>query len=204
MRFCVLLLIFRLRDGMSLRYRDWANCSMFVEDLIVVGKNIAAEVPEEHAAHFKEMCKIFARNSSEYDKAIDEHLLQLTLLRSENENAMNANSVPDRSLNRSLDEAAGCSPQSLHRNDPRIRGQKSIPRLPRLVEPRDRFERFEYEIFAIIVQFIHDLDPGMKLFPFGSTQYGIKHPNADYNLLVTTGEFFVHDYDYKNAAAYNL
>lgn len=148
---------------------------MFVEDLNAVGKNITAEIPEEHAVHFKEMCKLFALiNAPEHDAAIDEYLLKLSLARSPNANAnaMNTNSVPPL-MERSV-------------RDPRIREKEPL-RAQSIVDPR---ASFELEIFTVVVQFIYDLDPAMKLFPFGSTQYGIKYPNANYNLLVTTGEFF--------------
>lgn len=183
---------FRLRDGMSSQFGNWGNCTMFVEDLNAIGKNITAEIPTDHAVHFKEMCKLFALISShEHDQAIDEYLLKLSQAQSAN--------ATNGSAERTVVEIAGCSSQSLQREDPRIRKnlssnhdvrltekQATIPRLPATMETR---QSFELEIFTIVVQFIHDLDPTMKLFPFGSTQYGIKYPNANFNLLVTTGEF---------------
>lgn len=168
---------------------------MFVEDLIAVGKNITAETSEEHAVHFKEMCKLFAFiNPHDHDESVDEYLLKLSLERSANANEINGSSalaLPDRSVNRNFVQVAGCSSQNLQRSDPRIRAiESSIPRVPSPMKSRGSFE---LDIFTIVVQFIHHLDPGMKLFPFGSTQYGIKYPNVNYNLLVTTGEFFVHE-----------
>lgn len=171
---------FRLRDGMSLHYRNWGNCTMFVEDLNATGKNITAEIPKEHAIHFKEMCKLFASiNSNEQNRAIDEYVSKI----------QSANTT-NGSTHRIVDEVpAECSSQNSNSNrNPRIIEKETLVArpLPSSIENR---QKFEYEIFTIVVQFIHDLDPAMKLFPFGSTQYGIKYSNANFNLLVTTGEF---------------
>lgn len=183
---------------------------MFVEDLNAVGKNITAEIPEDHAVHFVAMCKLFSViDSPEHDQAIDEYLMKLILVRSpiaSNGSATASAStglpMPMRITNNNLDEMAGSSARNLQRVDPRLsEKQPEIPRLPSLMESRDGFE---YEIFTIVVQFIHDLDPTMKLFPFGSTQYGIKYPNANYNLLVTTGEFLCMKYIFLEINVFNL
>lgn len=168
---------------------------MFIEDLNAMGKNITAEIPADHVIQFKEMCKRFALiDSHEYDQAIDEYLLKLTLVWPSNAvngsatiNASSELHLPERLVN-NVGEMAGCSSQNLQRIHPRLHGKRTeIPRLPSLMDCRGGFE---YEIFTIVVQFIHDLDPTLKLFPFGSTQYGIKYPNANFNLLITTGELF--------------
>lgn len=175
---------FRLRDGMSLNFGNWGNCTMFVEDLNAIGKNIAVEIPKDHAVHFKEMCKLFAFiNSHDHDQAVDEYLLNLTLVGSAN--ATNASAATNTAKSQlPLVESQGeCSSQNVQRSDPRI--HRNLPRLP---SPIDSRQSFELDIFTIVVQFIHDLDPEMNLFPFGSTQYGVTHLNANYNLLVTTGE----------------
>lgn len=52
---------FRLRDGIQSHPANWKNCTMFVEDPIRVGVNIAAEITTKDAYGFQEMCQMFAK-----------------------------------------------------------------------------------------------------------------------------------------------
>lgn len=53
----------RLRDGISANLANWKNCTMYVEDVIRTGINVAAEITTKDAYSFQEMCKVFAKKS---------------------------------------------------------------------------------------------------------------------------------------------
>lgn len=56
-----LLFFFRLRDGMNEHPQNWKNCTMYVEDLLRSGVNIAAEITTKDAYGFQEICQMFAK-----------------------------------------------------------------------------------------------------------------------------------------------
>lgn len=142
---------------------------MFVEDLNVVGRNIMAEIPPDQAHNFKEMCKLFAfMDLHEQEQAVDLYLLKLSQVRNASKNCTVFNN-PNQDV-------------GLIEN-----------RLPS-TSVADVRKLFEMDIFTVVAQYIHELDPTLKLFPFGSTQYGFTFPNTNFNLLITTGEFCVHEF----------
>lgn len=170
---------------------------MYVEDLIGMGINMTAEIPEDHAIHFKEMCKLFASiDSHELSQSVDEYLLRLSSLRSANtinDPAHSEMPSAERTTNR-IDETAASSSQHLQRHnsccsrDPRLAGNEPVNTL--LMSAEGNRQCFEVEMFALVAQFVLDLDPTMRVFPFGSTQYGIASINSNFNLLITTGPFW--------------
>lgn len=178
---------------------------MYVEDLNAAGVNIAADIPEDQAKNFKEMCQLFASmNEHEHDRVVDEYLLKYSQIRLVNTATASAAKNASKNLisaNNSND-TAGHSTQNLQKDSPIIREllssnqnvclieqEMTIPQEPSDLQVRTKFE---LEIFTILVQFITDLDPTMKLFPFGSTQYGVPSLYANFNLLITTGARFHH------------
>lgn len=54
---------------------------MHVQDLKSPGTNVTAEIPEQEANNFIEMCKIFA-STTLHGRIIDEYLMNVTQLRS--------------------------------------------------------------------------------------------------------------------------
>lgn len=180
---------------------------MYVEDLNAIGINITAEIPDDQAIHFKEMCKLFASiDSHEHNECIDEYLLRLSPLRSVNtlidSVALNRNcEMPstERTTSHIDVTATSALPHLQQQNDTRtqansngnqgVRLMEKVTINTRLPSATVNRQQFELEIFAIIVQFVLDLDPAMKLFPFGSTQYGLASINSNFNLLITTGQF---------------
>lgn len=166
-----------------------------------IGVNIAADIPEDQANNFKEMCQLFASiNKHEHDQAVDEYLLKLSPLAKTATASAATNVSSDMTPVNNANDIAGCSAQvfpiirellSSNQNDRSIEQETTVSQsVPSVPQAR---QNFELEIFKILVQFIHNLDPTMKLFPFGSTQYGVASPNAtNFNLLITTGEYFCH------------
>lgn len=49
-------------------------------------------------------------------------------------------------------------------------------------------KQFELEIISTLEKYIHEFDPSLKLYPFGSSHYGIGITNANLNILVTTSK----------------
>lgn len=49
-------------------------------------------------------------------------------------------------------------------------------------------KQFESEIISTLEKYIHEFDPSLKLYPFGSSHYGIRITNANLNILVTTSK----------------
>lgn len=54
------ILNFSLRDGIGADPANWQKCTMFVQDLMEAGINIAAEVSKEEAYNFQELCQMFS------------------------------------------------------------------------------------------------------------------------------------------------
>lgn len=52
--------IHRLQTGIETSPENWQHSTMYVQDLVRADVNIAAEISEEDAYCFQEMCKIFA------------------------------------------------------------------------------------------------------------------------------------------------
>lgn len=50
----------RLREGIAIYPENWKNCSIFVQDLVSPGLNIAAEITKQEITNFKLMCKLFS------------------------------------------------------------------------------------------------------------------------------------------------
>lgn len=71
----------RLREGIELNAPTWENCTMFVQDLNS-GANTAAEITQQEANNFRDMCKLFT-STTLHSQAIDEYLLDLSQIRAD-------------------------------------------------------------------------------------------------------------------------
>lgn len=72
---------FRLQNGIASNSFNWKNCTMHVQDFKSPGVNVTAEIPEEDAINFTEMCKMFV-SSTLHERIIDEYLQNVSHLRS--------------------------------------------------------------------------------------------------------------------------
>lgn len=66
-----------------------------------------------------------------------------------------------------------------------IEKEISESRVAAMLETR---KRFELEIISILRKYVHQYDSSLELHPFGSSQYGVKIANTDFNLAVTTSK----------------
>lgn len=83
--FIIFFFTFRLQDGINSNAWNWKNCTMYVQDIKYPGTNITAEISEEEANNFQQMCKMFASYDS-YGQSIDVYLLQMGKVQSANTN----------------------------------------------------------------------------------------------------------------------
>lgn len=65
---------FSLREGIASNVANWENCTMYIQDIISPGLNIAAEISKEEAYKFKNMCKLFSSDTS-HKQVVDEYFL---------------------------------------------------------------------------------------------------------------------------------
>lgn len=136
---------------------------MCVQDIVWPHINITAEASEEEVDSFVRMCQIFAA----YEPTIydyDEYLDSTT-------------SIVGSSMLDPLQDA-----NLLDLIEKAISNSKS----PEVWEAR---QQAELEIVSILTKYIQDFDPSLRLYPFGSTVYGIRRANANFNLLVRTSKF---------------
>lgn len=57
---------------------------------------------------------------------------------------------------------------------------------PEVLEQR---RRAELEIVSTLTKYIREFDSSFTVYPFGSTRYGIRRANANFNLLIITSKF---------------
>lgn len=146
-----------LRDGIKSNPKNWNNCTMFVQDVVMPGLNIAAEIPEEEAMNFKIMCKMFAKyKPTNNNKSID--IPKVVMDRSTSiEQVENVFSLIDKEI------AKACNASRL--------------------ESR---EGFEEEIVSILTEYLTGPKAVLEIIPFGSSRYGFKRLNTNFNLLINT------------------
>lgn len=153
-----------MRNDIAACSKNWEDCTMCVQDLILPHKNITAEITKQEVDNFVRMCQMFAKQLPNcYDECSTTTQATTSKI-----------SLPSQNLEQEADFI--CS----------IEERISNTRLPAVLETRKHFEE---EITSILGTYIQKFDPSLKLYPFGSTQYGVKIANANFNLLITTSEF---------------
>lgn len=138
---------------------------MCVQDLILPHINITAELTKQKVDNFVRMCQIFAKQLPNCD---DECSMTIP-------NTTCTMGLPLQSLNQGLDFIG------------LIKKEISSSHVATVLERR---KKFELEITSKLATYIRKFNPTLKLFPFGSTQYGVKIANANFNLLISTSESY--------------
>lgn len=164
---------YSMRDAIDTRAKNWENCTMCVQDFVSLSTNITAEITKQEVDNFVRMCQLFAKLPPNcYD---DER--KTTTSNQNSKMDLNANFKMDLPLqNVKQDTDFICS----------IEKEISTSRMPAILETR---KRFEVEITSILAAYMQRFDSSLKFCPFGSTQYGVKIANANFNLMVSTSEF---------------
>lgn len=62
----------------------------------------------------------------------------------------------------------------------------STSKSPEVLEER---QRAEFEIVSTLAKCVREFDSSLTIYPFGSTRYGIRRANANFNLLIITSKF---------------
>lgn len=145
--------------------KNWENCTMCVQDLIQPHVNITAEISKQEVDNFVRLCQIFSKQSSKY---FDDCFTRNTL------STVSKTDVPSEILKHNPDFLSSIEKEILN------------SRMPTVLETR---KRYEVEITSRLATYIQKFDPSLKLYPLGSTQYGVQITNANFNLLVSTSEF---------------
>lgn len=138
---------------------------MCVQDFVSLSTNITAEIIKKEVDTFIRMCQIFSKHVPKFD---------------------------DECLISQVDTIALAGVQTLNANQNTnvielIEKEIANSRVPAVLEMR---KRVELEIISTLTKYIRDFKPSVKLYPFGSTQYGIKFANANFNLLIVNGEIY--------------
>lgn len=142
---------------------NWENCTMFVQDIVSLGTNITAEITKKEVDNFVRMCQIFAKHVLKFeDECMKSHVKPI-------------NPVGDRAL--SVDQSTNVLEL--------VEKIITNSHVPAVLAVR---QRAELEIISTLTKYIREFRPSLKLYPFGSAQYGIKFAYANLNVLIVDGK----------------
>lgn len=212
----IISITFRLRDGIKESYFNWDNCAIYVQDPNSPGTNITAEILEEEANNFQQMCKMFASHDS-YGQSIDTYWMQLTKVQSEETNRSTSiyefsktssntleflndtitkmkNSSASSSIS-DLSRASIISTSSNSATTQKLKNVVDIKQVSRTIPSKtvDLINRIvgrcfhEIEIVALLTRYLRTFDSTLKVLPFGSATYGFGGSTANFNILVNAG-----------------
>lgn len=155
-----------MRVGIKTCPKNWMTSTMWVQDIILPRVNITAEISGQEVDNFVRMCRIFAKHKLNTDGG--------------SQSVMKTNSSqPVISLLPTFD--------SVDTNLVKLL-EKEVSKfcLPSNIQQR---QHFESEIFSTMQSFLHQFDASLKLYAFGSSQYGIRLPGSNYNLMIVSSGF---------------
>lgn len=210
----------RLREGIKENHSNWENCAMHVQDLKSPGINITAEISEEEANNFKQLCKMFASHDS-YGQSIDVYLTQSAKVQSEGRKGLAPVHEPSKassniqslcnsiantinsSASSSICDVSRASSISLSSNStttPKLKNVINFEQVLRAIPSKTvdlinrRVERWfhELEIFALLTRYLRTFNSTLKAMPFGSATYGFGGSTTNFNILVNAGNKNVH------------
>lgn len=192
---------------------------MYVQDLKFPGTNITAEISEEEANNFKQMCKMFASYDS-YGQSIDAYLLHLPRMQESNGSSLvhelsvaslnrvqslgnSTTNTTNTSANSSICDISRASSFSISSNPAIIQKLKNVINIEqvlrvipsKMVDLINRtVERCfnEIEIFALLTRYLKTFDSTLKVMPFGSATYGFGGTTTNFNILVNAGNKVLH------------
>lgn len=153
-----------MRNGINACPKNWHNCTMWVQDFISLSTNITAEIPKPEVDNFIKMCQMFAS-----------HEPRITIT------PKIQSAAPKTATNTLKNETVSVIDDKKVLD--LIQQEISGDCVPNDLETRHCFEQ---TIVATLTQCIGKFDASLQLFPFGSSQYGIKWPNSNFNILVVT------------------
>lgn len=163
-----------MRKGIKACPKNWENCTMCVQDIISSHINITAEISKQEVDNFVRLCQTFAKHKPKFDDG--SHSVTKTIAKPTSNQSNTLFSLTFDSIkNTNLIDLIKLLEKEISKNCS-----------PSAMELR---QRFEWEIFSTMESFLHEFDPSLKLCAFGSSQYGIKLPGSNYNLMIITSKF---------------
>lgn len=186
---------------------------MYVQDPKSPGINITAEISEEEANNFQQMCKIFAPHDL-YGQSIDTYLTQLTKTQSEETNESTSvyefsktssntleflnntiTKMKNSSASSSFSDLSRASITSTSSMPAKLKNVIDIEQVLRVISSKtvDLINRMvgrcfhEIEIVALLTHYLKTFDPTLRVLPFGSATYGFGGSTTNFNILVNTG-----------------
>lgn len=134
------------------------DCAAYVEDLIMPHINITAEMSKREIGHFVSMCRMFSERTTDTEIISNETNTKRSLMQ---------NAIRNSNLIDLIEQEMRCS---------------------RVVQISKMRKQPETEIMSILTRYVHEFDPSLKLYPFGSSRFGVQLANTNFNLLISTGK----------------
>lgn len=192
---------FSLRDAIQANEWNWENCTMFIQDIVSPGTNIAAEIPADEAFNFRTMCFMFSAWNSHNDLVVDDYISrinsQISQSGSKSGSTLSLNSgksTPSMSTSLlSLKEAVASLNLQLH--PVALVDAVQVEKIAQLIrtEMTDLASRsknrihVEKQICDSMRNFLDLIDTSLNCVQFGSAAYGFGGRKTNFDMLVKTG-----------------
>lgn len=194
---------FSLRDAISLNAANWKNCTMFVQDLVVPGLNITAEMPKEEVYNFQEMCQMFSRpHIVSPNKRVPRAIPLVNTKSSTNckvlQIALNR-AKPIKGDKPKPDADATAPKKVVVTKKPTVKTDEAIlddafkngtffeklqTELTKITTPCHERISNESRILRILKSHFKTFDRTLVLIPFGSSTYGFANAQSNFNIFV--------------------
>lgn len=195
---------------MNINAANWRNCTMFVQDLVTPGLNIAAEVTKEDAYNFQEMCQMFstAQKHSPVKRALKcPQPAVLPVRKALSQTSLNKLNVSKSVVNRSnptkTEKLVTPAPNPMKKvATKRVVAKASVvlenaikdgtffdvinAEMAKFSTRSDERIRNEARILGILKQHFKIFDRALILVPIGSSTFGFGCCDSNYNILVDT------------------
>lgn len=206
----------RLRDAMSANPNNWQKCCMFVQDLIVPGLNITAEVSREEAFNFQEICQMFSTSPkhSPVKRVLKTHPSPQAspaikpMCKSWSQNSLTAPNVASKNVIKSDKPKPITSNAVAKKVASKRAGAKTSVVLENAIKDGHIFDviatektkfctrsddrnRTEQRILGILRQHFKIFDRTLALTPFGSTTFGFGGNDSNYNIFIDARRFLL-------------
>lgn len=162
-----------MRDGIKACPENWTNCSMYVQDPVLLSTNITAELTKQDVDNFRKMCKLYKN-----------YVLKINRVNPGSSTCSSSIMSLASSMNvLTINDSQSTDIVTVIENDMLMLKNRSL-----FIKNR---ENSENDIFSILTQYIHTFDSSLKVYSCGSTQYNIRMQDTNFNILVTTSNFLL-------------
>lgn len=188
---------------------NWTACAMMVQDLIVPGLNIAAEIPHEDAHNFQDMCQMFSNGHQSSVPKREPKTPPMSLSISTSSIRSSQSSLqphkPSVSRTKQIKDNKPKTPPNLPKKPvAKKSASKSVAStLDDAIKNGSIFDSMatelitftsrcneripnETRILRLLKSHFKIFDRSLTLIPFGSSSYGFGGAHSNYNILVDT------------------